>query len=131
MPTTTVTKMYLSHSEILLRSDGIIQVIASNHSYSKADILELHQAFSTLSNNTKSRILLVADKFTTIETDARKFLATPAAGIHSIAEAYVIHSLAQRLILNFLFNVQGTPVPAKFFNDEESAVEWLKKQYGS
>lgn len=127
MPTTARAKIDLSHSEVILRFDGIIQVNATDHSYSKADILELHHAFATLSENKKSLILLVANEFTTIETDARQFLGTPEAGKYSIAEAYVIHSLAQRMLLNFLFSVQGTPVPAKFFTDIDRAVEWLKR----
>lgn len=117
----------LGHSEIFLRSDYIIQVNASDHTYSAADIKSIHEAVHKISDSKKAFLLLIASDYTSVDTEARKYLSTPEAGLYSIAEAYVIKSLAQRLLMNFFINVQGTPVPVKFFTEMEAAEKWLKK----
>ncbi len=116
----------IGHTELFLRSDNIIQVNATDHLYSVEDIKAIHAAVNTIAGTKKALLLLVASNFTSIDPDARHYLSTPEAGAYSIAEAYVIKSLAQRILLNFLITVQGTPVPAKFFTEQETAVKWLK-----
>ena len=115
----------LPHSEVFLREDGLVQVNASNRSYSVNDIKEIHAAVGRVNNNQKALLLLVAHNFTSVDSEAREFLSTPEAGAHSVAEAYVIKSLAQRLLLNFLIKVNGTPVPVKFFTESGPAIAWL------
>jgi hypothetical protein len=111
---------------VFLRTDGIVQIHSTDHTYKVEDIKAIHKAVSKLTNNQKALLLLLANNFTSVDADARKFLSSPEAGAHSIAEAYVIKSLAQRIILNFLIKVNGTPVPVKFFTDSEAAIEWLQ-----
>lgn len=127
MTTGNPSTINLGHTEVILRSDTIIQVNDTDHCYSMADIKEIHHSFHEISGGKKALVLLIASEFTTVDTNARHFLSTPEAGVHSIAEAYVIKSLAQRMLLNFLFSVQGTPTPAKFFTDIDLAIKWLKK----
>ena len=115
-----------SHSEILLRSDNIVQVNASDHVYSIADIKENTKAIGDLTSNQKTLVLVITSEYSDIEPDARIFTSTPEAMKYSIAEAYVIKSLAQRLIANFMLNVRGFSVPLKFFNESDPAIEWLK-----
>ncbi|MBI3518798.1 MAG: hypothetical protein HY062_05510 [Bacteroidetes bacterium] len=118
-------KINLGHTELKLRNDSIIQINSTDRTYTVADIKEIHKAVSQLSNNQKALLLLSASNYTLIDIDAKKFLSTPEAGLHSIAEAYVIKSLAQRLILNFLIKVHGTPVPVRFFTEIHTAIAWL------
>ncbi len=121
------TTINLSHTKLLIRDDGIIQINPSDKTYDIEDIKEIHQAATELSLNQKIRLLLIASDFTSITNDALKYLSTQEAAINSIAKAFVIKSLAQRILINFLIKVKGTPVPVKFFNDIEPAVTWLKQ----
>jgi len=114
------------HTEVLLRSDGIIQVNATDHSYSIEDIKTNTKSIGELTNNQKTLVVVVTSQYSDIEMDARQFASTPEAMKYSIAEAYVIKSFAQRIIANFTLKVKGFSVPVKFFNEIEPAVEWLK-----
>jgi len=120
------TIINIGHTQIEKREDDIVEIRASNRMYSAQDIKEIHKAVDEINNKNKALLLLIAADFTSVEPSARHFLSTPEAGNHSIAEAYVIKSLAQRLLLNFLIRVNGTPVPAKFFTDVKDAEDWLR-----
>lgn len=120
------TKIDIGHTHISKRLDGLVLIEASNRIYSVNDIKDIHRAVKEINFGEKVLMLLIADEYTSIDNSARQFLSTPEAGEQSIAEAYVIKSLAQRLLLNFLIRVNGTPVPAKFFTDIKEAEHWLK-----
>jgi hypothetical protein len=119
-------KIDIGHSVLSIRPDGIVQIDGSNHMYSHSDVLEIHKALGELRGDKRVLVLAVASEYTSLDPSARQYLSTPEAGIHSIAEAYVIHSLAQRMLMNFLTKVAGTPVPVHFFKKEQHAVDWLK-----
>lgn len=123
---TTPTQIDLGHTLVFKRADGLIQVNGGNHEYNVSQIKEIHQSINQLNDGYKALVLLTTQEFTLIDLESKQFLSKPEAGQYSIAEAYVIQSLSQRLILNFLFKVMGTPVPAKFFTDIEAAANWLK-----
>ena len=126
MVATNSKKINLVHTEIILRADNIVQVNASDHGYSETDIKEVNSAIGELTNRTRTLVLIVASNYSDIDSAARKFLSKPEAAIYSMAEAYVIKSLAQRIIANFFIKVSGTPVRTKFFTETEPAIIWLK-----
>lgn len=121
-----MNKINIGHTELSMREDGIVEVIASNHVYTVDDIKAIHGAIAQIKKKEKELILLYAEQFTSLDQDARKYLSTKESGAHSIAEAYVIRTLAQRILMNFLIRVSGTPVPVRFFTDTEEAVKWLR-----
>jgi hypothetical protein len=94
--------------------------------YSLADVKSLHAAILQLSNQQKCLILLLASRYTLMDTEARDFLSSKEAASNFIANAYVIQSTVQRMMINFIIRVKGTPIPARFFSSEEEAVKWLK-----
>lgn len=119
-------KIDIGHTQIFRRADGLVVIEGSNRVYSTFDIKEIHQAVQKINFQEKALLLIRPDQYTSVDQGARQFLATTEAGLQSIAEAYIIKSLAQRILLNFLIKVNGTPVPAKFFTDETEAIAWLK-----
>jgi len=119
--------IHIGHSEIELRTDSIIQIKASSHTYTVKDVKEIHAAIKELVGSQKSLLLFIAGAYTSINADVREYLSTDEAGDLAIAKAFVIKSLAQRLLLNFLIKVNGTPVPTQFFTETEAAIDWLTK----
>ncbi|HQQ93866.1 MAG TPA: hypothetical protein PLQ93_04890 [Bacteroidia bacterium] len=111
--------------EVLLRPDGIVQINGSNHTYSASDIRKIHEKVATLSKGKKAALLVIGSEYTLIDVDARNYLASEEAGRYSKAVAYVIRSLAQRIILNFMIKTKKMPSPTRFFTDTEHAVKWL------
>lgn len=119
-------KIQLSHSEIYVDHNDIVVVKGSDRVYSLADVKALHEAILVLCEGQKCLTLLLASRYTLLDSAARDFLSSKAAASNFIANAYVIQSSVQRAILNFVIRVKGTPIPARFFLNEKDAVEWLK-----
>ena len=118
----------LGHTIFLLRSDGIVESqCADNFTYEVQHIIENLEYLKTLVKEEKLLILNCVAPFTQISTEARDLLAS---GTHSNiikAEAFVIHSLAQKLIAQFFIKVNKPVVKANYFKDKREAEKWLLK----
>lgn len=121
-----LTKIDNIHTQLALRSDGIVQLNTTEHTFSIEDIKENEKAICQLANHQKVLILVITNEFSMLDEEARVFLSSKQAMKYSTAEAYVISSLSQRIVSNFIAQTKGFPVPVKFFINEASAVEWLK-----
>lgn len=120
------TTINLGHSEIIIREDGIVQVNTTDHSYTESDIKVLNKAVGDLTPSREKKLLLIiASNYSSVEPEGRRYMSTPEGVEYSIAEAYVIKSLAQRLLINFLIKINKTCVPVQFFTDKEAAITWL------
>ncbi len=120
------SKINIGHSEVLMDSDGIIQVHASDHTYSLSDIKDIHKAAIELSENKKILLLLITNRYTIVDEEGRQFLTKPEAKINFIAKAFVVRSLAQRILLNFVLHLKAVDLPVRFFTDKEEAANWLR-----
>jgi len=49
------------------------------------------------------------------------------ANKHGKVDAFVIHSLPQKILANTYLRFQTPTIPTKFFSSEEKAVKWLKQ----
>ncbi|MGZ3861701.1 MAG: DUF7793 family protein [Bacteroidia bacterium] len=116
----------LIHSVLYRTNQGLIVLrSADDHIYSVKDIKENHEAIKALSGNRKAYILNIAGKYTNIEPDVRDYVASgPHVNIIA-AEAFVIGSLAQKLIANFYYRVNKPIVKTAFFTDITKAKNWL------
>ena len=57
--------------------------------------------------------------------NASNFLIVKYREEISCADAYVLKSLAQKIIANFYIRLNKPKIPTNFFTDEDSAIEWL------
>lgn len=71
--------------------------------------------------------LILTQKKTTITKEARYFGMQEAKRIggNVIAEAVIVHSLYQKMVINFYSKFIDTTYPTRFFTDIEKAKEWL------
>lgn len=72
-------------------------------------------------------ILKIPGKYSSIDTDARKFISSEEGMRFSVAEAFVTSFLPHRIIGNFYMKINKPVKPTAFFDTEEKAVEWLKQ----
>ena len=114
-----------AHSEIFLRDDGIIQMNSRNHTYTLQDLKEINVAQGKISGGKRLPLLVVADQYSDIESDAREFMASFEATQFSSAEGYVLRSLGHKILGNFYLKVNKPGVPTRFFNEETDALQWL------
>jgi hypothetical protein len=61
-----------------------------------------------------------------MEAEVMDFIAN-VANKHGKADAFVIHSLPQKILGNFFLKFKQPSIPTKFFSSEKSAIEWLKQ----
>jgi hypothetical protein len=116
----------LGHSTIQLREDGIIQVDFANELLLDVeDCEELIRSYTSILGTKKVPILHVFGEYTNVTKGARDFSASPQGLKHSSAEAYVLSSLAHKLLLNFYIKFNKPKVPTQFFTTKEDATVWL------
>ena len=91
------------------------------------ECLDIMDAYKKILEEKKYPLLHVAQEYVIFNKDAREFSVTKEGVLYSKAEAYVINSLAHKILANFYMKVNQPPVPTKFFRDKDEAVEWLKE----
>lgn len=60
--------------------------------------------------------------------EARNYYAKSELTKYRLADAFVIGSLATRLVTNFYFAINKPTVPSKMFNNKKEAMNWLLEQ---
>jgi hypothetical protein len=105
-------KIDLTHSVIVLRDDGIIELYANDHHvYIIEDVKENVKAFGELTGNEKVPVLIIGGSFSSLDDQTREFMATEESLKYSKAEAFLITSLAQKILINFYIKFNKPLVP--------------------
>lgn len=122
----SINKIVLSHSDVTLREDGILEIVVKDNIDVDLNICkELTNTYKTLLGNNKALLLHIVGNFVTMDKEAREYSASEAGLKYSIAEAFVINSLPQKILANFYMRINKPAVPSKFFDNREDAEEWL------
>lgn len=123
-----VNTVKLSHSEVCLRSDGIVEInVKENSDIGEKECRELMDAYNEILENRKYPLLHVVGNYVTMDKEAREFSSSEEGLQFSKAEAFVINSLPHKIIANFYMRVNNPSVPTKFFSTKQEAVAWLLK----
>ena len=118
-------KVDLKHTQIISRSDGIVEIIGSNTDYTVDNIKDANEALNQLFEGEKKLLLIQADDFSNIDKDAREYMASTESTRYALAQAFVIKSLGQKILANFYVKVNKPEVPVKIFNSKILAEKWL------
>lgn len=132
-PEKSNTKKYISIREVpdvlvaKLNSNGIIEVDLSNKrdEIDKESLIVLKSIINELGNGKKMPVYIIASDFLGITPEARNFAALPESSEFTSANAVLIPSLANKMLLNFFLKINKPNVPIKGFTNEEDAFEWL------
>lgn len=117
----------LGHSKLILRSDNVLELICDDDTiYDVTIIKQVAVETGKLTGGKKCMQLTIAGKYSTISKEGREYAATEEAVEFTIAEAYVIQSLAQRILGNFYLKFNKPKVPTRLFTDKDKAEKWLK-----
>jgi hypothetical protein len=72
-------------------------------------------------------VLVLCGDYTTKDLDFMNHLSKNANVPYSLADAFVLSSMAQRIIANFYIMILRPERPTKFFNSKDDALNWIKK----
>jgi hypothetical protein len=128
LPENIEMRIELKHSLILKRSDGITEIrCPDDFTYELEHVLENHKILKEISFGRKLLMLSFTERYTSISSEARTYLQSGPHKDFIAAEAFLIHSLPQRLLAQFYVNVSRPAVPANYFaySDKEAAEKWL------
>jgi hypothetical protein len=123
----TLTKK-ISHTafEISIHSLGFYQIIIpENTLFTIKDFQRLLAAQKEL-GEIKTPSLVLAHESSSLEAEAFKTVSKKLSNPYSTADAFVIKSMAQRIIGNFYLKVSKPERPTRFFNNKDEAISWLK-----
>jgi hypothetical protein len=125
---TVLRELFLPHTLLMLRGDSILEIVCANNvSYDATQVQEIITEQKEISQGQSYPVLVLAGEYTLVSADARELMATQAATEFSLAEAYVIKSTAQRLLINFYLKINKPKVPTCFFYDQSGAEKWLRE----
>lgn len=123
-----INEILLSHSTVLLRDDGMLEVNVKESSDIGVDeCQELTAAYESLLGEKKCPLLHIVGDYVTMDKEARDYASSELGLKFSIAEAFVINSLPHKILANFYMKVQKPSVPTKFFKSKSEAEDWLSK----
>ncbi len=86
---------------------------------------ENYLATLEITGGEKFLCLVIPSPFSTVSTEAQKASMTPEKYENVVAQAIIIHSLAQRIVANFMIKFFKYPCPCRLFDGKEEAVKWL------
>ena len=106
---------------IIIKEDAVVDV---------PEAIENYHAALKLTNKKRFAALIDARHPATITKEAREYSANPEQYTHTIAQAVIVTSLANRILANFimLFLKRNRTVEMKVFSDYNLALNWLKEK---
>jgi hypothetical protein len=91
------------------------------------DVMEMRTIFSKIADGSKFTVLLDATNTFQVDPKARAIIAGKEFSEQRIGAAFVVTSLASRLIGNFFIRFNRPASPTKLFSNQQDALEWLRK----
>lgn len=118
-------RLALKAGEVWKRDDEIVVIKCHEQSaLHYEDVDEIFNAYSNITDNIPHKVLILVGEQGTATREGREH--AQKTNLPCVAEAIVVHSLAQRIISNFYIAFKTCPHPIKLFNHEEDALDWLK-----
>jgi hypothetical protein len=115
----------LSHSTLYKRKDGIVEVHCTDINYGINELTEIVRATGKISGNKRILMLIISSTHSLVNAEAREYMASHESTKYSLAEAYVVKSTAQKILVNFYLKFNKPTVPTRFFSDPKKAEQWL------
>lgn len=126
-PYKIIDTLVLPHTKIELRDDGIIQFFYGDHTeYTMKETEELERAVEKMTGGVTHKSLRIAGKFSNIDVDVMKYLSRGRGTLFTLADSFVLQSLAHKIIANFYLRINKPVLPTRFFNKIEEAEAWLQ-----
>lgn len=72
-------------------------------------------------------VLVICSESALTDSDLLRTLSKNANNPFSKADAFVIKSMAQKILANFYLKINSPERPTKFFNNREEAYNWIKE----
>lgn len=128
MTTTRIRQISCRIAKVYKREeDGIVVVDVTHEEVVELDdYKEIVEAIRMIGENRKQFVFVKMHPKALPSVDARNYINNPDSGRYTFAQAFLVSSLAQRIIGNFVINVQRPILPTRLFSTEQEAIRWLR-----
>ena len=122
-----IKEIIVEQAKISLRADGIIEINSTDYfEYDIKHVLENYDYIKKFKTTDKALILNVVGYNATMTKEVREYVAKGAHQSFIKAEAFIIKSLAHKILASFYLKINKPVVPTCFFNNKIDAEKWLK-----
>ena len=111
----------------LMEKDVLLIEIEEEKDFGIKDFLQLKDAAFTFGKGRKYFNIIDVGIYTMPDSESRLESASENGSEYKKADAFVIYSLAQKIIGNFYLKLNKPTVPTKFFNTIEAAKLWINE----
>jgi hypothetical protein len=114
-------------SKVTQISDDTLYIdIEAEKKFSAEDFHELRRAALQLGNGESFYNIINVGEFTIPDKKAREASCSIEGSYYKKADAFVINSLPQKIVANFMLRINKPVVPTKIFQRVEAAEDWIK-----
>lgn len=110
----------------LIENEICIVVFRDGIELKDSDLEQINEFYLSAFNGRKYPVLVITGRGSTATQGARHYSATKMEGLRT-AEAFVCTTVYHRLLASLYYTLNSPTHPVKIFDDEQSAMEWLKK----
>jgi hypothetical protein len=122
-----IAKGVVAPYHLYLRTDGIMYVRISPEKEETVELVkEMVKKMGEMVNYKQVPMLAKHEEFALPGKANRDYWAKKESCPYSKADAFMINSMAMKLISNFYLSINKPERPTKMFTDEKEAIEWLK-----
>lgn len=120
-------KIIFDNFSVKINENNFYEIeVFNDKEFSFPQLVELVNAQQNLGSE-KLPVLVLCEEFASTDTIFVKHLAQNKNNPYSKADAFVISSLAQKIIANFYLKFSSPERPTKFFKEKGEAIIWLKQ----
>jgi hypothetical protein len=119
-------KITFDHFSVKINQEDFYEIeVFDDKEFNFRQLEELIGAQESLGSK-KLPVLVLCEEFASTDTTFVRHLAQNKNNPYSKADAFVIRSIAQKIIANFYLKITTPERPTKFFKVKSEAVEWLR-----
>ena len=123
----TIDKIKTTTGSISIQEEGIMRYqIDQTDEITLQNVKEYLEAVRNLGGGKSFCNLIVMQEFIQVGDDARSYAAGEESNMYTIADAFVINSIALKIVGNFYIRYNKPVRPTRIFNNEEDALIWLR-----
>lgn len=110
-----------------IQEHGFYEVIVKENKEFCVEDLKKLVSYEAELGGYKLPVLVLCAQHATTNSDLLKEISKNVNNPYSKADAFVISSMAQKILANFYIKINKPERPTKFFNDKIEAIDWLKQ----
>ena len=120
-------KITFINFELHIHELGFYEIIVNEKEEFKIEDLKKLISAQLELGGFKLPVLVLCSEHANTDIELLNVISKNANNPYSIADAFVIKSMAQKILANFYIKIIKPERPTKFFNNKEEAIDWLKQ----